>query len=199
VIDGQHRRAALIIKGLGEEPIPCNVWVEETVQGDAKRFISKNAKNRRPNPIDTFRVNVVAGDKESVAIQEILDRFGLRLTWGAGMNEVSAIAAIQWVYRRGGTSLLVRTFTLVEATWGRERSARDGNILKAIALLLDKVGNQLDLASFADKVSKDSMPGKVLGTARTHRMATGKALYLQCADVLLTIYNRARTTRRVSI
>lgn len=199
VTDGQHRRAALIEKGLGDQPVPCVVRVGRSIGEDAKSFVAANVETRRTTGIDAFRVQLVAGDAESVAIQQVLDRFGLKVAYNWANTTVSAVSALQWVYRRGGESLLVRTLTMIEATWGHERAGRDGNILKAYALLLDRVGYLLDLDSLADKVQRDSTPAKLIGTARTHRGATGKALYAQIADVLVTIYNKGRSSKRVSL
>lgn len=199
VTDGQHRRAVLLKQGRGNEPVACIVYTHEDVADDAKRYVAGNIEKRRPNPIDAFRINVVAKDPESVAIDSVLGLRGLRFSWGSGDNDISAVSAVQWVYRKGGTKLLDRTLDTIEKTWGRDRSSRDGNVLKAFALLLDKRGSVLDVDSLADKISKDSTAARLLGTARAHKMATGKALYLQTAEVMLTIYNRGRSTRRVSL
>lgn len=199
VTDGQHRRAALIELGLGHEPVPCVVREDQTVSEDAKRFLAANVENTKTGSIDAFRIAVVAEDPVAVEINEVLKQFDLRVSYAAGPNDISAVAALHWIYRRGGKSLIVRALTLIEATWGRDRQGRDGHMLKAVALLLDKVGDQIDLHSFAQKVQADSTPGRVLGVARTHQMATRKALYIQAAEVLVTIYNKQRTTRRISI
>lgn len=199
VTDGQHRRAALIEKGLGEIEVPCVVREDQTIADDAKQFIAANVEGNPVNILDAHRVKVVAGDKEAIDIQAVLDAFDLKVTFAGGPNDISAIAALQWIYRLGGSDLIVRTLTLVEATWGRERPARDGHILKAIALILSKIGDQIDLESFAAKVQADSTPGRVIGTARTQVLATRLALYKQVAEVLINIYNKQRSTRRLSL
>jgi hypothetical protein len=199
VTDGQHRRAALIELGLGDVPVPCNVWEDRTIGDDAKQFVAYNVDNTKVGAIDAFRVKVVAGDEEAMAIKTVLDEFDLRVTYSAGVNDISAIGALYWVYRRGGNVLLVRTLTLIEATWNRDRQGRDGNIIKAVALILDKVDGLLDVESFALKVQADSTPGRVLGTARTHAMATRKALYVQAAEVMINIYNKQRSKNRVHL
>lgn len=204
VTDGQHRRAALIEIGLGDVPVPVVVHEDRTIRDDAKSFVATNVENVNTNTIDAFRLKVVAEDPESVDIQSVLTDFDLVTGYGGGQNTISCIAALQWVYRKGGggqggKTLLVRTLTLIEATWGRDRQGREGHLVKAIALILDKVGDQLDLDSFAAKVASDSSPNRVLGTARTHVMATRRALYAQAAEILVNIYNKQRSTRRISL
>lgn len=199
VTDGQHRRAALITNGLGNVPVPCNVFFHDDVAGQAKRYVADNVEKRRPNPVDSFRIKVAAKDPESVAIQRVIEDNGLIFYFGSGSNYISCVSAVQWVYRRGGAKLLDNVLKLINSTWSGERSSRDGNIVKAIALLLDKVGNQLDLDSFAHKVQSDSTAARIMGTARAHKMATGKALYIQAAEVLVSVYNKGRTTKRVTL
>lgn len=204
VTDGQHRRAALIELGLGEVPVPVVVHEDRTIRDDAKSFVATNVENVNTSTIDAFRLKVVAEDPESVDIQSVLTDFDLTTSYSGSTNAISCIAALQWIYRRGGggaggRSLLVRTLTLIEATWGRDRQGREGHLVKAVALILDKVGNQLDLDSFAAKVAADSSPNRVLGTARTHVMATRRAVYVQAAEVLVNIYNKQRSTRRISL
>jgi hypothetical protein len=169
------------------------------VKTEAKRHRARNTQTRRTNIIDDFRIAVTAGDPESVEIKTVLDAFDLRVNFGHGTNEISAVAALRWIYRRGGSSLIVRTLGVIEGAWGRDRTARDGSILKAVAYLLDKKGNSLDVQSFQDKLARDGTPGRLLGTARAHKMATGKALWLQVAEVMVAVYNKQRTTRRIAL
>lgn len=199
VIDGQHRRAVLLKQGRGDEPVACVVYTHVDVADDAVSYVAENINKRRPNIIDAFRINVVARDVEAVAIQGVLDVHGLRVTYNSGDNDVSAVAALQWVYRRGGSQMLDKVLSATEKTWGRDKTTRDGNIIKAFGLLMVKVGEQVDWASMSDKLAKDSTPARLLGTARAHRMATGKALYVQTAEVMLTTYNKGRTSRRVTL
>lgn len=199
VTDGQHRRGALIKMGLGHVPVPCVIFEHDEITEEAKRYLAGNIEKRKPNSIDAFRISVTAKVPEAVAIQAVLDEFSYRFTFSPGQNDLSAVSSVEWVYRRGQSTLLRKTFKSLEDTWGRERSARDGSLIKAMALVLDKVGDQMDLASLADKLARDGTPAKLLGTARTHKMATGKALYVQAAEVMVNIYNKQRTSRRVYI
>lgn len=199
VVDGQHRRGALLILGK-DEPVPCVVVPSDSVQVDAKRFVARNAKNRRPNIVDLYHVSVVAGEPEAVAIAEVVKGFDLQISMGGGQNDISAVGALRWVYRRDGTGkLLARTLALIEKTWGRERSSRDGAILKAMAYLLDKRGNKINVDSLAEKLQREATAARLLGVARGYRAATRKSLWLQVADVMVEIYNKGRTTRRIAL
>lgn len=199
VTDGQHRRAALIKRSLGAIPVPCNVYLHEDVSDQAKRYVADNVEKRRPNPVDSFRIKVTAKDPQAVAIQSVLDDYGLVAKLGTGSNYVACIAALNWVYDRGQSDLVSRTLGLLIETFGDEKSRFDGELVKATGLLLSKLGNELDIPSFVHKVTHEGTAARIMGTARAHKMATGKALYLQTAEVLLSIYNKGRTTKRLSL
>jgi hypothetical protein len=198
VVDGQHRRGALLILDK-DEPVPCVVVEGHNVVQDAKRFLARNVETRRTNTIDAYRIAVTAREPEAVAIKEVLDAFQLTVRAGNGSNDISAVTAMRTIYRWGGAELLVRTLALVETTWGRDYAGRNGAILKAVGHILDKKGHLLDVDSFADKVRADSTPGRVLGTARSQAALTRKALWKQVVDVLVQIYNKQRTTRRIAL
>jgi len=199
VTDGMHRRAALVKRGLGDIPVACNVFFHQTVADQAQRYVADNVEKRRPNPVDSFRIKVTAQDPQSVIIQGVFDEFGLVPRLGTTGNYIACISAVEWVYEKGGAALLRATLQLIRDTFGNDRASRDGNLVRGVGLILSKLGSELDKVSFAHKVAHDSTAARVMGTARAHKMATGKALYIQAAEVLLAIYNKGRTTKRLSI
>jgi hypothetical protein len=198
ITDGMHRRAALVKRGLGHVPIACTVFVHDNVADQAKRYVADNIEKRRPNPVDSFRIKVAAQDPQSMVIQGVFDEFGLVPKLGTSGNYIACISAVEWVYERGGAALLRRTLQLISDTFGNDRASRDGNLVRGVGLLLAKFDSELDQVSFAHKVAHDSTAARVMGTARAHKMATGKALYIQAAEVLLAIYNKGRTSKRLS-
>lgn len=201
VFDGQHRRAARLLRDEGKTLVPALVYEGLTIAEEARLFVAYNAKTRRPNPIDVFRLSVVAHDPTAVAIQNVLDKHGLVVSFGGGPNSISAVASLRWLYREGGDKLVDQTLSLLEATWGpKNRDARDGSLLKAVGYVITRAtGAPLDFTSMADKLDKNGKPGSVIGTARTYRQATGRSLWLETAHTLVAIYNRGRSSRRIGL
>jgi len=201
VIDGQHRRGALRKLGRGHEKVPCLVYTGLTLEEEALIFLSDNADNRTPTPIDIYRLSLVAQEPTLCAIQGVLQAHGLSVENHQGAHSVSAVGALRWLFDKGGSDLLDRTLTLVEAAWGQgNRDARDGNLLKGVGkVLADTTGARLDLVSLADKLSKEGKPGALIGTARTHRLATKNSQWLQIALVIVGVYNKNRSSGRIEL
>lgn len=198
VVDGQHRRGALLLLER-DDPVPCVVTIGVDQAHDAKKFVARNMENRRASGIDGYRVQLTAKDPATVEIQEVLDSFDLKVEGALGSSSVSAVSALYWVHKRGGAPLLVRTLGLIEATWGRDRTGREGSIIKAVAYILDKKGDVLNYESFVRKVQQDATPGRILGLSKSQRAVTRKSLWMQVASVLIDIYNAKRSSHRIAL
>lgn len=208
VIDGQHRRGALIKKGLGDIPTPCLVYTGLTIQEEAMLFYARNGANRKPNPVDTYRIRVLAGDPVATEINDVLMKHGLHVTFGGGSTTISAVAALESIYNlgqsrtgadHGGAKLLDQVIDLSHAAFGdKDRSANDGMILKAFAHLITKRGLLLDRPSLVSKLNKSNTAGRVLGLGRSGKQITGRPLHVEVANVMISIYNHGRSSRRLS-
>lgn len=201
IVDGQHRWHACKDQGWDEDEsyVQCLVYEGLTQAEEAALYVAFNVESRRPNAIDTYRLENVAGMPEAVEIQKVVDKHGLVVAFGGAANYVSAVSALRWVYRLGGSELLDRTFTVVEKAWGpRDRWARDGNLLKGLAHVLKKAGH-LDQSSLEEKLGKSGRAGQLLGNARTLRSATGRSLWLETAHQIVTVYNHSRRSHKVAL
>lgn len=201
VVDGQHRRGAMLKLDMGSETVPALIYSGLTIKEEADMFLADNAENRHPTPIDIFRVSLVAKDPTALAIQEVLKAHNLTVEAGAGRRGVSAVGSLRWLYEKGGAALLHQTLTLLEETWGSDtRAARDGQLLKGVGkVLADSTGAKLDRRALAEKMAKEGKPQQLIGTARTHRAATGYAQWVQIAHVIVMIYNKGRTSGRIEL
>jgi len=201
VVDGQHRRGAMLKLDKHDELVPCLVYEGLTIEEEAFLFLADNADNWKPTAIDIYRLSLVAKDPVALAIQSILDEHGLHVSQNLDQHSIAAVGSLRWLYDHGGVGLIDKTLTLVEAAWGQgNRDARDGQLLKGLGkVLTDTTGARLDTVILADKLAKSGKPTQLIGTARTHRQATGMAQWLQIAHVIVGIYNKSRTSGRVTL
>lgn len=201
IVDGQHRRGAMLKLDLDSEQVPCLVYSGLTIEEEARMFLADNAENRHPTPLDIFRVSLVAKDPTALAIHEVIKDHGLVAEAGGGQKSISAIGSLRWIYEKGGAGLVDQTLTLVENAWGAStRSARDGQLLKGVGkVLADSTGAKLDRNALAERLAREGKPVQLIGTARTHRMATGYAQWVQIAHVIVACYNKQRTTGRIEL
>lgn len=202
VFDGQHRLGAL--RNLGADApglVPVLVYEGLSVAEEAEMFVAENAENRKPNPIDVFRLQVVAGDPVATEIQKVLDDHGLTVQFGYTANSIASVSALRWLHAMDGNRLIHQVLDIVENAWGpTNRDARDGHLLKALGYVLIKAkGHPLDVSSLQDKLGASGKPSLIVGAARTYRIATKQALWLQVAQGIVDIYNHQRSSRRVTL
>ena len=199
-VDGQHRRAAMLKLEKSGDLVPALVYEGLTIEEEAEIFLADNADNRAPGAIDIYRLSLVAKDPIVVSIQEVLDRHTLKVSYATDSGSIAAVASLRWLYESGGTVLIDRVLALVESAWGRNRDARVGQLIKALGKVIkDSTGARLDMDALAHKLSASGKPTQLMGTARTYRQATGKALWLQVAEVVVSIYNKGKTSQRVEL
>jgi len=192
VIDGQHRRAAMIEAGFGGYRVYCETYTGLTREQEAQAFINHNALTTKPNAVDTFRLRRLAGDPVAVEIGDVVDDFGLKIAFGKQVDQIPAVGALEWVHKRGGADLLRQTLLLLMRTWPNNRDAWDGTLVRGVATLLERHNGQLDREAFANKLAKDTTPAVVVGQARVLREATRRAFHLSTVEVLVGIYNKGR-------
>jgi hypothetical protein len=201
VLDGQHRRGAMLKLGMDDDKIFALVYLGLTKAEEAQIFLRDNVNNRKPTVVDIFRLQVAAEVPEAVEINDVLREHGLHVALAGDAHSISAVGALRWLYDMGGVKAIDRTLSMIADAWGPEvRSAREGNLLKGMGyVLLNVSGGKLDVSSLAHKLGAAGKPAQILGAARAHKVATGQALWREVAGVIVATYNKGRTTGRVSI
>lgn len=199
VIDGQHRRAAALMKAHAGLYVPCEVYKGLDLRQEAFLFVVSNGMSKRPQPIDLFKKRVLAGDSDAIEINSIVEAQGLHLALGGGPATLAAVAVVERVYHRGGAQLLTDTLRALGSAWPGDRETWDGTLISAMSVLLEKKGKELDLQSLAKKLSAAGTPIAILGQARNLRSALRKSLTSCAVDVMVGIYNKGRHTRKVVV
>jgi len=107
VIDGQHRRAAAMLRG--DIPwLPCCVNVYASVAEEAAMFVAINRARRAMNRLDDFHAAQAGADPDAVAITAMVEAVGFSISrrtgsasWAPG--EVAFTSAIAKARRRSDT------------------------------------------------------------------------------------------------
>jgi hypothetical protein len=200
VLDGQHRMAALRKRGEEDAKVFALVYEGLTKPEEAKIFLRDNVENRKPNTVDIFRIEVAAEVPQAVEINEVLRAHGLHVSMAGDRHAISAVGALRWLYKLKGTAAIDRTLSLIADAWGPDvRSARDGDLLKGVGHVLINSTGKLDVSALAHKLGSAGKPSQLMGTARTYKNATGQALWREVAGVIVTQYNKGRTTNRIAV
>lgn len=118
IVDGQTRAAAIASLAARDEArlaVPCLVYRGMSQAEEAKLFARLQKERRGVSSYHRFRADLVAGEPEAVAINEIATRVGYEI--GTGTGKLSGVAALEDVYRRT-PEILERALTISRAAWG---------------------------------------------------------------------------------
>ena len=142
-IDGQHRAVAATI--LGIEYLACEIFIDLTVEEEAKRFLYYNPGTKSLSPFDTFKANVCWGEENDTAIKKVCDDYGIAIIDRKNKSKVlRSVPVARSVYRNGGTSALKWIFSLIEeAHWENYKESYSADMLAGLSAVYHKYSNNL--------------------------------------------------------
>lgn len=109
-VDGQHRLAAL--KRLGVPSYPCDIFQSRGKAHEAQVFRVRNKNRRGISPVEMFRACLAEGDPQSVAINRILKKYGLKVG-----GQLKAVRAIQNIFEMDNGYILEDTLSIIMDGW----------------------------------------------------------------------------------
>lgn len=189
VIDGQHRVEALRLIGWADQSIQCWTYAGLTAEEEAEIFLKLN-DTLRVDAFSKFRVGVQAGRPTECAIDRIVRDTGLRIAHGK-TGAVSAVAALQTVYKGSGPEALARSLRIIRDTYGD--AGYIARVIVGMGLLCARYERQLDEEQLTKKLggAHGGLNG-LLNRARTTQKATGKTHPHCVAAAAVDIYNSGR-------
>lgn len=197
ILDGQHRAKALARMGWDDQMVPCFVYENMTVEDEARVFRIINEGRRRLTALDLYRARLTEGDPTAKDIHNILQMEGLRPGSGDGANVISAMSAIQKIYKESGRDIFRSALHIGANTWGRADSkGLQAPIIVGIALILAEYGPLLDSKSFINKIATVT-PGAWIARARAIRDSMGGTMETCMAVAMVNQYNNGRRTSRL--
>jgi hypothetical protein len=201
VIDGQHRRAALI-KWLAADDwqdfeIQCYVYDGEnslTAEEEAEVFLKLN-DTLTVTTYDKFIKGIQAGRPEESDIDRIVRALGLRISKQKGDGTIGAVASLRKVYRHGpGT--LSRSLHIIRDAYGD--AGFGAPVIEGIGLLCQRYNGELDQERAVEKLSKaHGGVNGLLNEAGRLRQKTGFARAHCVAAAAVDIYNRGRDGKKL--
>jgi hypothetical protein len=188
VIDGQHR-VAVMNKVFGEnERVPCYAFDCPDSERAAQLFDKLNSTQKKPQPIDMFRVRVTGGEETEVAVNRIITNLGYKVGHNRRDGTISAVQALVYVYKAHGPSILRSALSLIKATWGKDPDAVAGPVIRGCAMLLTEHPD-LSMERMVDRVGKKYTPGRLVGAARMRRDADVCSTETAIMNILVDAYD----------
>ena len=173
-IDGQHRTVAATI--LGIEYLACEIFIDLSIEEEAKRFLYYNTGTKSLSPFDTFKANVCWGEENDTAIKKVCDSYGIAIIDRKGTKKkLHSVSAIRSIYRNGGKSALEWIFNILEDVhWEEFKETYSADILMGLASVYMKYIDNLSsarkkLVSFMAK----STPSEIIGLANSQHPTLG--------------------------
>jgi len=196
-IDGQHRIMACRLRGEGDRRLECKIYSGLTKSDEARMFRGLN-KRLNVRLFDDFQTSLTERDPEAVAINQIVEGNGLRVSDQATNGNVTAIKACQEVFR--GTQFrskeptpwaLARTLRTLTGAWQLNRDAVSGDLIRAVGAVHLRYGDAIDQDALMRKLTK--FPGGPLGVVsrgKIKREMTRTTAWRAIAEVVVDIYNK---------
>lgn len=204
IIDGQHRTEALRINGFTGELVQCEVYQGLTLADEAAMFRLRN-NTAKPQYLDKFRVRIIEGDPEALAVMDILDRYGWALlnqhATGGHRPEgrFAAVQALERAYaadRDSDPTAAERVIATVTAAWGHESDGVDGRLIDGLGRVYLRYGSAINSTEMISRLRKyPGGPGALVGRARGLKELLGVTGSQAFAELFVELYNRQRKTR----
>ena len=197
VVDGQHRLRAAQLLGLHE--VPVMLYLETSEAQEAMQFVGLQERRLGLSKNLQFRARVVADDGNARAINDMVEKHGLRISTYNSTNKkcgpigaIGSVEALISIYERS-PQLLDRTLGIAVKAWGTDVRGISSKVLHGIADVLstfekvDEVALHERLAALtpADLAVRASIVGHTVGISIKKAMT----------QVVLDIYNHNRRNR----
>src|SRR6478736_4641158 len=195
VLDGQHRREALVRLGMGDRPFPCLVYVGLTPHQEAELFTSQ-ARAMRIHPVDLFRARVYAGDPVSKDVDRITTDAGYKIALGGKPIHIQGPKCLIDIYEEHGREQLIEVLDLVSQIYADDRHSVPTFVIGGVNAFLVRYGKSYDRARFIDVLSRVPK-GKIDQTANSMKgfiKDKGVAIY---GRAFLHLYNGKLRTGRL--
>lgn len=198
VMDGFHRVALMRYLGWGDQKMPAYVYHGLTVKEEAEIFTRTQKDRRGLHPHDLFRSEVAAGRSEAVALNEIFNEVGLKVSTSPGPSNIRALATARRVHIIGGDEVARRSFKILIKAWEHHPDAINGDVLNGVGLLLLADGDMIDDKHLAMRLS-DHTPAQLVNKMHAVKdVIEGMAPAGAMAYVLTGVYNTRRRSKRLA-
>lgn len=118
IVDGQNRYLAA--QQIGKRSLPCHIMMNLNLEDEALEFANQDENKVKVNTTDKFIAQIVAKEPETLAIQEICNKYGVKIVVSTSnvRNGMQAVSTARNIYRMSGEMGLDWIFSIIdEAAW----------------------------------------------------------------------------------
>lgn len=137
-IDGQQRIAAAKELEPALRLIPIVSYALVGVQREAEVFVRINECRKSLTGLEKHRGKIVAKDPAALQIERAVRKAGFSVgVNNASPRAIAAVAALGYANERVGEDGIVQLLTVSRESWGDDRKALDGIIIRTIADIIE--------------------------------------------------------------
>lgn len=195
LIDGQHRREALIAADWGDQQVQCQVFENLTPQQEAELFLGLN--DRRPIPaIQDFRIAVFAGRERECEIDRIVREQGCAVASTKIDGAIRAVGTLIRIYERSSGKVLGRAIAIARDAYGS--TGLESFILDGLSLVCGRYNGDLeDQLAIVKLRNLQGGAGGLMGRAYHNREMYRKSLAECVAAAAVDVINGGRGGKKL--
>lgn len=200
IIDGWHRRDAVVRVTEGTGEMTAHVYTGLTLAQEAQMFLDLNYANQ-PNPLEKHKARVSAGDEQALRIERAVHAYGWAIHPAAAPGHVNAIQKLYMLddlseRAEGGPlepSLLQYTFLVISRAWGNDRFASQAVILEGIGRLFLEHRSRIDVDHLVERLRNHKGGARKLHQEATQlTVITGGRVAMAVASLITEAYNKGK-------
>jgi hypothetical protein len=194
VVDGQHRLEVLKRHGFNEWI--CEVFTNLTDAEAASLFLGRD-RRRAISQFDKFLVGVTAGHKREMAIRQLIDAEGLKVSRAHEERCVAAVHALVSVYDRFGVNVLGQTLRTLRDAFDGDEAAFDGLLIEGMAQVYNRYNGHMTEEEMTSRLSdmRGGSRGLMQAAERT-RLNTSAPRRNCIAAAIVEMYNKRAASAR---
>lgn len=198
VINGQHRTEAA--KAMGIEQLCCDVFVGLTLPEEAELFVGQYDGSKKPNPIDSYRANVLRGEMIDTLIKEVCDKYGISVTDNKAPKTLGSLTVIRRIVKpsknaddktkaaKENVKIVDWIFSILEdSDWGHHKDTYNADIMQSLWYVNRNTQDSLQtsknklVAFFKNSTPKEI---KALGNIEYPECGHGGGIYRIMLDII---------------
>jgi hypothetical protein len=150
LIDGQHRKMALLSVFGSDATWPCRVVRNLSFQQEAEMFRALNEQRKPVTPVERFHAALLAQDDEAVAIERMVMHHGYKLLLNGshmrrhnGSGVIVAVGTLLKIYRTYRDGTLDEVLGIIREAYGT-KVGPSGEVLYALAMFVSSYREEFD-------------------------------------------------------
>lgn len=194
VIDGGHRRAALIESENGDTLVNAEIYTGLTLADEAALFRYRN-NTQKVGFLDRFRVRLIEQEKYAVAVEALARKHGWAVQGsadGSDMPVLYSVKKLEQIYRTNET-IADAALRVATDAWHYNQSSVDYRILDGLSKFLSRHWDDVSQDDLVNKLSvvtggPDALISRAQGVRDMFNCTGGMAMAVLITDA----YNKGK-------